>query len=645
MTTRMLWTRFADRAATSKREIAHDWPELAEHIRTSGPFAAKALCPWLKLATFGDIRSSKGALRNKSNVLSITGVEGDYDGEQMQPAEAVQLLERAGIRAIVYTSPSHTPERPRWRVLAPLSVVHEPVQRSALLSRVNGALGGVLTSESWRLAQSYYYGRVAGQAEYLVLSTFDDPDDGTCVDELDELDEIAIGAPGAVSDDEDGPANPDPLASACERLGRKLRTGDGRREILKSYIARKSNQGLSGDEIHTLTREAVARFFDAADPLDWSNVGELITHITEADAGQRARDAAVVGGFVGKLAEAPKAEPVGLPFLDLAALSEASASVCWSVKHLIPSDSIGVMFGGSGTFKSFIALDYALHVAHGLRWMGKKTKKGPVVYIAAEGGSGLWKRIKAWHQMQGLNWQDLAGQFYVVPVALDLLKKSGAVVEAAQQTGCTPAAVIVDTMSQTFNGEENSANEVAAYLGALGTAFRALWACVVLVIHHSGHTATERPRGSSAIRSNVDFMIGVFRDEKEMLATLTWAKQKDGETPADAAFGLSSQLLSHDEDNEPVTSLVASFMQDPAMVQAAKAAEMLAGRSGRNGQLLALVQNGMPEKELRKLFYDVVDVPEIEKKKVAFYRARDWAVKAGFIEVSQGTVLVLKEIN
>mgnify|MGYP002133458850 CR=1 FL=1 len=40
------------------------------------------------------------------------------------------------------------------------------------------------------------------------------------------------------------------------------------------------------------------------------------------------------------------------------------------------------------------------------------------------------------------------------------------------------------------------------------------------MIHHSGHTATERPRGSSAIQANTDYLYGVYRDEKEMLATL-----------------------------------------------------------------------------------------------------------------------------
>ena len=60
----------------------------------------------------------------------------------------------------------------------------------------------------------------------------------------------------------------------------------------------------------------------------------------------------------------------------------------------------------------------------------------------------------------------------------------------------------VDTLSQTFSGEENSAAEMSTYLRELGLWFRESWRCAVLVIHHSGHVATDRPRGSSAIRAN-----------------------------------------------------------------------------------------------------------------------------------------------
>ena len=87
------------------------------------------------------------------------------------------------------------------------------------------------------------------------------------------------------------------------------------------------------------------------------------------------------------------AAPAGLPILSLAELREHAKSVSWVVKHVIPADSIGLLFGGSGTFKSFIALDLALHVAHGLEWLGRKTRRGTVLIVAAEGGAVLLREI------------------------------------------------------------------------------------------------------------------------------------------------------------------------------------------------------------------------------------------------------------
>ena len=346
-----------------------------------------------------------------------------------------------------------------------------------------------------------------------------------------------------------------------------------------------------------------------------------------------------------KLEAVPQAQDAAalLPILSLDQLREAAQSITWSVKHVIPSDSVGLLFGGSGTFKSFIALDYALHVAHGLPWLGRKTRRAPVLFIAAEGGSGLWRRVQAWHQYRGLSWDGIP--FCVLPVAVMLGKHAGQVVSAAQAFGVEPGVVIVDTMSQTFDGEENSANEVAGYLRELGDKFRALWRCTVLVIHHSGHSATERPRGSSAIRANVDFMLGVFRDERSMLATVECHKQKDGERFDDLQFELTSQTLGRDEDGEAITSLSARHLNGATELLNAMHADSAAGRTGRNGLLLSLVTNGMTEKDLRRAFYEQLDTTDPEVRKKAFYRSRDWAVSQGFIEVAQGVVILLKEVT
>ncbi len=330
-----------------------------------------------------------------------------------------------------------------------------------------------------------------------------------------------------------------------------------------------------------------------------------------------------------------------VPLLSLDGLRQSSEAVRWLIKGVMPAESIGLLFGGSGTFKSFLALDAALHVAHGLPWMGRKTRQGPVLYIAAEGGSGLWPRIDAWHRARRLRWTGLP--MHVVPTAVSLSTEAWRVVDAAQAQGVTPALVVVDTLSQTFAGEENSANEVALYLRELGTRFRALWGCTVLVIHHSGHQATERPRGSSAMRANVDFMLGVNRDEKEMLATLSCQKQKDGDQFQDTTFSLRPHTLGEDEDGDSVSSLVAWHLSSAEDVQEAMQAEVKAGRGGRNQMLLGLLQNGMKERDLRSAFLDAAGLEGDEARRQAWSRAANWAKSRGYYEVAQGIVITLKQ--
>lgn len=329
-----------------------------------------------------------------------------------------------------------------------------------------------------------------------------------------------------------------------------------------------------------------------------------------------------------------------VPMLRLDALRAAHEQIRWAVKGVLPASSLGMMFGGSGTFKSFIALDAALHVAHGLPWLGRITKAAPVLYIAAEGGAGLWARINAWHKARGLKWGEVP--FYVVPHAVDLTADAWRVVDAAQALGVRFGLVVVDTLSQTYSGEENSANEMAAYFREIGLRFRELWQCTVLLVHHSGHSSTERPRGSSAIRANVDFLLGVFRDEKELLATLTCVKQKDGELFSDANFRMHVQDLGLDEDGDKLTSLVARHLSSPEEVEEARLAEQAAGRGGRNTAFMQLISNAMSLSDLRKQFYDLLEGLDSEAKKKAFFRAKQWALDAKFIEVIENRVVDLR---
>jgi hypothetical protein len=342
---------------------------------------------------------------------------------------------------------------------------------------------------------------------------------------------------------------------------------------------------------------------------------------------------------LGRLQEQSKLGSGRMPVLSLGELEKKAHATRWLIKHVIPADSVGMFFGGSGAFKSFITLDAALHVAHGMPWLGRRTQQGPVVFIAAEGGAGLWKRIAAWHRARKLQMGDVP--LYVIPVAVDLRNDAWRVVEAVQALGITPALVVVDTVSQTFTGEENSASDMAAYLQEVGNRFRALWHCAVALIHHSGHLATDRPRGSSTIVSNIDWLHGVFRDGVELLATLTNLKQKDGELFKDATFSLTTYTVGTDEDGDKVTSLVARHLANVEEMQEAMEAEQKAGRGGKNQLLLTLLDNGALEADVRKLFYEQCGLDNVEARRQAYNRARKWVVSSGLAEFAAGHVVLL----
>lgn len=193
------YTTFENTAALTKTDISGSFGELVTMIKNPKTYPKKTSCPWIKLATFGDDARQSGCLRHDANVMTVTGIEGDYDAGLMSIEYARDTLSMFDVRGVLYTSASHTPEKPRWRVLLPLSRPHKPTERHKLVARLNGLLGGSLAPESFTLSQSYFYGRVEG-TEYEAHET-----QGYCIDELDMYASDAIGPKISPCDDQISP--------------------------------------------------------------------------------------------------------------------------------------------------------------------------------------------------------------------------------------------------------------------------------------------------------------------------------------------------------------------------------------------------------------------------------------------------------
>lgn len=246
-------------------------------------------------------------------------------------------------------------------------------------------------------------------------------------------------------------------------------------------------------------------------------------------------------------------------------VKEATKNIKWLVKNIIPQDAIGMLFGASGTFKSFIAIDLALSVLHGQEWTKRKTVKGAVYYVAAEGGAGVSRRVDAWHR--GV---DVPENLYYcrTPLLLSSKQEIGALRDSIAALPEIPVLIIIDTLSQTFAGDENSSSDIATYLRMLNSELRAAFNCTVLVLHHTGHSATERPRGSSAITANVDFLLGCYRSDPEgMNARVDVTKQKDGDLVKGMHFDLNRHVLGNDDEGDEVSSLVAEFHDSVASIR------------------------------------------------------------------------------
>ena len=328
----------------------------------------------------------------------------------------------------------------------------------------------------------------------------------------------------------------------------------------------------------------------------------------------------------------PGLQPDNL-FLTSAQLAAACANVTWLVKGLIPQDSMGMLFGASGSYKSFVALSLALHVAHGLNWCGLRTKQRSVLYCAAEGGAGIYRRVAALKQQHG--WHD-TDQFRVciTPLVLNQQAHVEALRKAIEALPERPGLLFIDTLSQSSNVDENDATEVAELLRNVNTDIRARYGCTVVWVHHTGHNVTERPRGSSVLTANMDFTLSCARPDLQARAcSVETMKQKDGDRLPALLFDLHQQAVGTDEDGETVTSLAA--VHNGAV---ARFAEQVRGRWGRHEKALwEALERPQSEASLRAVFAGLCQTQEAARK--AFTRSLAALQEQGFIErLGNGTV-------
>jgi hypothetical protein len=227
-------------------------------------------------------------------------------------------------------------------------------------------------------------------------------------------------------------------------------------------------------------------------------------------------------------------------------------------------DTVTVLYGDSDTYKSFLAIDLGLSVAHGVDFAGFRVHQGAVFYVCGEGQGGIGRRVEAWHIARKVHEHDAPFFVSELPAAL---MDDGNACALAQGIGFRiadlgrddPALIVIDTLSQNFgDGDESKNADVSTFLSNINVHLRARYRCAVIIIHHVGHGDKDRERGAYAIRGNADARILVQRRKEPMTVEMTCRKMKDGPSFDPLWFRGRIVVLPDlfDSEGEPQTSLV-----------------------------------------------------------------------------------------
>lgn len=567
-----------------------DWSALCNWIEQSAWNAeTKNDLPLIKLATFTN------DYRNDATIETIYGVECDYDAELMQPQEALIHLTEAGIIAFIYTSPSHTPEKPRWRIIAPTSHPLPASERRDLVGRINGILGGVLASESFTESQSYYVGQLINghPVQYFAVN-------GT------RYIDNAINSPIITPPKTNGMSGRKPLGTDRARnysdavqalYSLDPNDTDYHEWRNVSFAFRHAATGFDVDDklIKTIwdgwcgrytvkpntyaDNDKLWRSADNGTELGWSYLRDQAIksgNLTDDDRGWM-----LFGGTNYQLPAGASATPLQplrqqLPDKLLTPFSELlkiERSRNWLIRGIVPANAAGVLYGAPGTGKTFVAIDIAASVASATKFNGRPTATGPIVYVAGEGHAAIRDRFEAWFKTnKGDDQSQWTGQsdIHISRSSISIVDQSQFHALAAELDGMPvkPKLVIIDTLFRATAGADvNDAQAMTGFWANVG-AIKSRYNCTVLIVHHTGRNEPGRSFGSIVLLANADFEMSI--EDSESGKAIKNTKQKDAPEFNPMHFNLKQVHLGHIlhnptdiSDIEQITSCVCEFITPP----------------------------------------------------------------------------------
>jgi hypothetical protein len=237
----------------------------------------------------------------------------------------------------------------------------------------------------------------------------------------------------------------------------------------------------------------------------------------------------------------------------------------WLIDGLVPAGpAFHLVWGPPKSLKSFGLMDACLHVAAGMKYIGREVLPGAVVYVTSEGIRSVKHRLIAMRRHLGIEGQRVP--FYLLPDMPNLGTGTAdartliSAIDLSIPAGTVLRAIVVDTVRRATPGkDENAAKDMSQFVencGTLATRFQ----CVVSAVHHSPRSGNDHGAGSNALDAAVD--AGWRTDRNGDQATFTVAILKDGEQGANWSFSLQPVQVGETRAGQPIMSCGVNHLPD-----------------------------------------------------------------------------------
>lgn len=284
---------------------------------------------------------------------------------------------------------------------------------------------------------------------------------------------------------------------------------------------------------------------------EYTTMGTVLLMIREA-GGETGLETASPDDF--EILPEPKGGKFKITSDDEFAAQESSLK--WLLKGFLPKGQLGVLYGESGSGKSFATLDMCAAICRGVEsWNGHRVTAGRVLYVVAEGVSGFRQRIKAYCHQQAIPRIGMDVIYDITPNLINVAQITDLISEIRQREPYD--LIVMDTFAQVMAGaDENNGQDVG---NALSQCKRIAARCgaMVLLVHHSGKDVSKGSRGHSSIKAACDVEIKVERSNDTR--SITTSKMKDGIEGVGYLFSLHTVVLGTDEDGDDITSCIVEF--------------------------------------------------------------------------------------